>query len=88
MILGHPDDVFNSQGDQEAALNDSAKGFLREFKLLIKIIKEGHVKMSVEESKLQTLRSQLDLFDKAWCAFLNSLCFGKLRMLGCWERIM
>ncbi|KAF2608546.1 hypothetical protein F2Q68_00045356 [Brassica cretica] len=32
-----PDAVFNSQGDQEAALNDSAKGFLREFKLLIKV---------------------------------------------------
>ncbi|KAF3486345.1 hypothetical protein F2Q69_00053765 [Brassica cretica] len=61
-----PDAVFNSQGDQETALSDSAKGFLREFKLLIKVIKEGPVKMSVGESKLRTLRSQLDLFDKAW----------------------
>ncbi|CAN7117308.1 unnamed protein product, partial [Brassica rapa subsp. narinosa] len=85
MILGHPDAVFNSQGDQEAALNDSAKGFLREFKLLIKVIKEGHVKMSIEESKLQTLRSQLDLFDKAWCTFLNSFVLWKVkdaRLLG------
>ncbi|CAG7894600.1 unnamed protein product [Brassica rapa] len=85
MILSHPDAVFNSQGDKEAALNDSAKGFLREFKLLIKVIKEGHVKMSVEESKLQTLRSQLDLFDKAWCAFLNSFVLWKVkdaRLLG------
>ncbi|KAL0806166.1 hypothetical protein Bca101_098658 [Brassica carinata] len=85
MILGHPDAVFNSQGDQEAALNDSAKGFLREFKLLIKVIKEGHVKMSVEESKLQMLRSQLDLFDKVWCAFLNSFVLWKFkdtRLLG------
>ncbi|CAN6832770.1 unnamed protein product [Brassica oleracea] len=87
MILGHPDAVFNSQVDQEAALNDSVKGFLREFKLLIKVIKEGqgHVRMSVEESKLQTLRSQLDLFDKAWCAFLNSFVLWKVkdaRLLG------
>ncbi|KAH0882985.1 hypothetical protein HID58_059081 [Brassica napus] len=82
-----PDAVFNSQVDQEAALNDSVKGFLREFKLLIKVIKEGqgHVRMSVEESKLQTLRSQLDLFDKAWCAFLNSFVLWKVkdaRLLG------
>ncbi|KAH0882333.1 LOW QUALITY PROTEIN: hypothetical protein HID58_011200 [Brassica napus] len=76
---------LSSQGDQEAALNDSAKGFLREFKLLIKVIKEGHVKMSIEESKLQTLRSQLDLFDKAWCTFLNSFVLWKVkdaRLLG------
>ncbi|KAG2252712.1 hypothetical protein Bca52824_082848 [Brassica carinata] len=83
LLLNHA--VFNSQGDQEAALNDSAKGFLREFKLLIKVIKEGHVKMSVEESKLQMLRSQLDLFDKVWCAFLNSFVLWKFkdtRLLG------
>ncbi|XP_018434330.2 uncharacterized protein LOC108806650 isoform X2 [Raphanus sativus] len=79
MILGHPDAVFNGQGDQEAALNDSAKGFLREFKLLIKVIKEGPVKLSVEESKLRTLRSQLDLFDKAWCGFLNSFVIWKVK---------
>ncbi|CAF1817130.1 unnamed protein product [Brassica oleracea var. botrytis] len=51
------------------------------------VIKEGqgHVRMSVEESKLQTLRSQLDLFDKAWCAFLNSFVLWKVkdaRLLG------
>ncbi|KAJ0257652.1 T-complex protein 11 [Hirschfeldia incana] len=79
MILGHPDAVFNGQGDQEAALNDSAKGFVREFKLLIKVIKEGPVKMSVGESKLRTLRSQLDLFDKAWCGFLNSFVIWKVK---------
>ncbi|WZZ16862.1 uncharacterized protein LOC106347522 isoform X2 [Brassica napus] len=79
MILGHPDAVFNGQGDQEAALNDSAKGFVKEFKLLIKVIKEGPVKLSVGESKLRTLRSQLDLFDKAWCAFLNSFVIWKVK---------
>ncbi|KAG2303638.1 hypothetical protein Bca4012_062393 [Brassica carinata] len=79
MILGHPDAVFNGQGDQEATLNDSAKGFVREFKLLIKVIKEGPVKLSAVESKLRTLRSQLDLFDKAWCAFLNSFVIWKVK---------
>ncbi|RID46629.1 hypothetical protein BRARA_I03276 [Brassica rapa] len=79
MILGHPDAVFNGQGDQEAALNDSAKGFVKEFKLLIKVIKEGPVKLSVGESKLRTLRSQLDSFDKAWCAFLNSFVIWKVK---------
>uniref|UniRef100_A0A0D3D5T5 Uncharacterized protein n=1 Tax=Brassica oleracea var. oleracea TaxID=109376 RepID=A0A0D3D5T5_BRAOL len=85
MIFGQPDAMFNSQSDQEAALNDSAKGFVREFKLLIKVIKEGPVKMYVGESKLRTLRSQLDLFDKAWCAFMNSFVLWKVkdaRLLG------
>lgn len=79
MILGHPDAVFNGQGDQEAALNNSAKGFVREFKLLIKVIQEGPVKFSGGESKLRTLRSQLDLFDKAWCSFLNSFVIWKVK---------
>ena len=58
---------------------------MREFKLLIKVIKEGPVKMYVGESKLRTLRSQLDLFDKVWCAFLNSFVLWKFkdtRLLG------
>ncbi|CAN6884128.1 unnamed protein product [Brassica oleracea] len=49
------------------------------------VIKEDPVKMSVGESKLRTLRSQLDLFDKAWCAFLNSFVLWKVkdaRLLG------
>ena len=79
MIFGQPDAMFNSQSDQEAALNDSAKGFVREFKLLIKVIKEGPVKMYVGESKLRTLRSQLDLFDKAWCTFFYSFVIWKVK---------
>ncbi|CAA7059417.1 unnamed protein product [Microthlaspi erraticum] len=76
MILGHPDAVFNGQGDQEAALNNSARGFVSEFKLLVKVIREGPVKF---ESKLRTLRSQLELFDKAWCSFLNSFVIWKVK---------
>lgn len=79
MILGHPDAVFNGQGDQEAALNNAAKGFVRELKLLINVIQEGPVQVSGGESKLRTLRSQLDLFDKAWCFFLNSFVIWKVK---------
>uniref|UniRef100_A0A1J3FDR1 T-complex protein 11-like protein 1 n=1 Tax=Noccaea caerulescens TaxID=107243 RepID=A0A1J3FDR1_NOCCA len=79
MILGHPDAVFNGQGDQEAALNNSAKGFLSEFKLLVKVIQEGPVKFAGGESKLRTLRSQLEVFDKAWCSFLNSFVIWKVK---------
>ncbi|XP_010477572.1 PREDICTED: uncharacterized protein LOC104756649 isoform X2 [Camelina sativa] len=79
MILGHPDAVFNGQGDQEAALNNASKGFVRELKLLIKVIKEGPVEVSGGESKIRTLRSQLDLFDKAWCSFLNSFVIWKVK---------
>ncbi|VYS46942.1 unnamed protein product [Arabidopsis thaliana] len=79
MILGHPDAVFNGQGDQEAALNNAAKGFVRELKLLINVIQEGPVQVSGGESKHRTLRSQLDLFDKAWCSFLNSFVIWKVK---------
>lgn len=79
MILGHPDAVFNGQGDQEAALNNSAKGFVSEFKLLVKVIQEGPVKFAGAESKLRTLRSQLEVFDKAWCSFLNSFVIWKVK---------
>ncbi|XP_010460065.1 PREDICTED: uncharacterized protein LOC104741004 isoform X2 [Camelina sativa] len=79
MILGHPDAVFNGQGDQEAALNNASKGLVRELKLLINVIKEGPVQASGGESELRTLRSQLDLFDKAWCSFLNSFVIWKVK---------
>ncbi|KAG7598007.1 T-complex 11 [Arabidopsis suecica] len=79
MILGHPDAVFNGQGDQEAALNNAAKGFVRELKLLINVIQEGPIQVSGGESKHRTLRSQLDLFDKAWCSFLNSFVIWKVK---------
>ena len=38
MILGHIDVVFSGQGEREIALAQSAKSFVREFELLIKII--------------------------------------------------
>ncbi|WZZ52672.1 hypothetical protein YC2023_052779 [Brassica napus] len=40
---------------------------------------EGPLKMSVGESKLRTLRSQLDLFDKAWCTFFYSFVIWKVK---------
>ena len=40
---------------------------------------EGPLKMFVGESKLRTLRSQLDLFDKTWCTFFNSFVIWKVK---------
>ncbi|XP_058097727.1 uncharacterized protein LOC131242839 isoform X3 [Magnolia sinica] len=41
MILGHPDAVFNGQGECEVALAESAANFIQEFELLVKIILDG-----------------------------------------------
>eukprot|EP00268_Persea_americana_P029730 TRINITY_DN2874_c0_g1_i1.p1 TRINITY_DN2874_c0_g1~~TRINITY_DN2874_c0_g1_i1.p1 ORF type:complete len:1261 (-),score=336.03 TRINITY_DN2874_c0_g1_i1:205-3987(-) len=41
MILGHPDAVFNEQGEREIALAESAANFVRKFEVLVKIILNG-----------------------------------------------
>ncbi|XP_068645136.1 uncharacterized protein [Aristolochia californica] len=46
MILGHPDAVFNGQGECERALTEAALNFIREFELLINIILEGSLSKS------------------------------------------
>lgn len=78
MILGHPDAVFSGQGVRETALTASAKNFIQEFELLIRIILDGPVQSSDEETestmtKRWTFRSQLEAFDRSWCGYLN--CF-------------
>ncbi|TKY71365.1 T-complex protein 1 protein 1 [Spatholobus suberectus] len=78
MILGHPDAVFSGLGEREIALAKSAQEFVQMFELLIKIILDGPIQSSDEESvsavmKRCTFRSQLAAFDKAWCSYLN--CF-------------
>ena len=84
MILGHPDAVFSGQGERETALAKSAEEFIREFELLIKIILEGPMQSSDEESdfglqKRWTFRSQLAAFDKAWCSYLNCFVVWKVK---------
>lgn len=84
MILGHPDAVFSGQGEREMALAMSAREFIRELELLIKIILDGPIQSSDEESdsaipKRCTFRSQLAAFDKAWCAYLNNFVIWKVR---------
>ncbi|CAL1385557.1 unnamed protein product [Linum trigynum] len=84
MILGHPDAVLSSQGERETALAKSAKDFIHEFELLIRIILEGPLQSSDDESdsissKRCTFRSQLVVFDKAWCAFLNCFVVWKVK---------
>ncbi|KAK1578603.1 hypothetical protein Q3G72_031550 [Acer saccharum] len=84
MILGHPDAVFSDQGEHEIALAKSAEEFVRQFELLIKVILEGPVQSSDEESetsmpKRWTFRSQLVSFDKAWCSYLNCFVAWKVK---------
>lgn len=84
MILSHPDAVFSSQGEREIALAKSAEEFIREFELLLKIILEGPLCSSDEESDSMlptrcTFRFQLAVFDKAWCSYLNSFVAWKVK---------
>lgn len=83
MILSHPEAVFNGHGEREIALAKSAREFVREFELLLRIVLEGPVNSSDEDSdsaaaaaektKRWTFRTQLEAFDGAWCSYLN--CF-------------
>lgn len=83
MILGHPDAVFSGQGEREIALAKSAEEFIGQFELLIKVILEGPIQSSDEESdswpKRWTIRSQLAAFDKAWCSYLNCFVMWKVK---------
>ncbi|XP_011657543.1 uncharacterized protein LOC101216796 isoform X2 [Cucumis sativus] len=83
MILGHPDAVLSSQGEREIALVKTAKEFVNEFELLVKIILEGPIQSSDDElessPKQWTFRSQLAAFDKAWCSYLNCFVAWKVK---------
>ncbi|KAF2293851.1 hypothetical protein GH714_005109 [Hevea brasiliensis] len=84
MILGHPDAVLSGQGDREISLAKSAEEFIRQFELLIRIILDGPIQSSDEESdsispKRCTFRSQLATFDKAWCSYLNCFVVWKVK---------
>ncbi|KAL1358307.1 hypothetical protein AAHE18_04G022900 [Arachis hypogaea] len=84
MILGHPDAVFSGMGEREIALAKSAQEFIRKFELLVKIILDGPIQSSDEETdtavvKRCTFRSQLASFDKAWCSYLNCFVVWKVR---------
>ncbi|KAJ4824148.1 hypothetical protein Tsubulata_033615 [Turnera subulata] len=84
MILGHPDAVFSGHGEREVSLAKSAEEFIREFELLIKIILDGPVQSSDEESdsmppKRCNFRAQLAAFDRAWCSYLNCFVVWKVK---------
>lgn len=84
MILAHPDAVFSGRGERESALAESAKKFVQEFELLVKIILDGPVQSSDEVSdpalcRRWTFRSQLIAFDAAWCSYLNSFVVWKVK---------
>ncbi|XP_045820731.1 uncharacterized protein LOC123913878 [Trifolium pratense] len=84
MILGHPDAVFSTMGEREIALAKSAQEFVHMFELLMKIILEGPIESSDDESASVvmnrcTFRSQLAAFDKAWCSYLNCFVVWKVK---------
>ncbi|KAK7331605.1 hypothetical protein VNO80_28342 [Phaseolus coccineus] len=84
MILGHPDAVFSGMGEREIALAKAAQECVQMFELLIKIVLDGPVQNSDEESvsaamKRCTFRSQLAAFDKAWCSYLNCFVVWKVK---------
>lgn len=84
MILGHPDAVFSGMGEREISLAKSAEEFVQMFELLVKIILEGPVLSSDEESdsaavKRFTFKSQLAAFDRVWCSYLNCFVVWKVK---------
>ncbi|XP_028116308.1 uncharacterized protein LOC114314073 [Camellia sinensis] len=83
MILGHTVAVFSDQGEREIDLAKSAEKFVQEFELLMKIILDGPIQSSNEESdhalaRCWTFRSQLAAFDAAWCSYLSSFVMWKV----------
>ncbi|KAM6554283.1 hypothetical protein CsatB_015045 [Cannabis sativa] len=84
MILSHPEAVFSGKGEREMSLAKAAEEYVKEFELLLKIVLEGPVHSSDEESdsmaqKRSTFRSQLAAFDKAWCSYLNCFVVWKVK---------
>ncbi|KAG8082082.1 hypothetical protein GUJ93_ZPchr0014g47261 [Zizania palustris] len=87
MILAHPGAVLSGQGEREKLLMESAKNFVQEFEILIKIILDGPgssaLRQSIESSSdvigQRKFRNQLPNFDKAWCAYLYRFVVWKLK---------
>ncbi|VFQ88874.1 unnamed protein product [Cuscuta campestris] len=80
MILGHPDAVLSGQGVREVALTTSAEKFIQEFELLTRIILNGPIQNSDESTVgLKTFRSQLAIFDSAWCSYLSNFVVWKVK---------
>ncbi|ESQ38653.1 hypothetical protein EUTSA_v10028375mg [Eutrema salsugineum] len=83
MIKQHPDAIFRGRGEHEIALVESATYLIREFELLVKIILEGPEYTLPENVSLITprpkkFRSQLEVFDKAWCSYLEGFVVWKI----------
>ncbi|KAK9134670.1 hypothetical protein Syun_014000 [Stephania yunnanensis] len=84
MILGHPDAVFNGQGEREITLSQSASDLVHEFELLINIILDGS-SLNTEQlsanmsSSRRKFRTQLQSFDAAWCSYLYNFVVWKVK---------
>ncbi|GLU16334.1 hypothetical protein SLE2022_327720 [Rubroshorea leprosula] len=84
MIVGHPDAVLSSKGENETALVKVAANFVQEFELIIKMIIDGPKQISEKKTvsatpTQKTFRSQLEAFDKAWCTYLHHFVMWKVK---------
>lgn len=82
VILGYPDAIFNRRAECENSLAMSAGNFVREFELLLKTIKDGPLQVAQKEtdpsnSSRISFRSQIVIFDKAWCSYLSGFVAWK-----------
>ncbi|KAG8044071.1 hypothetical protein GUJ93_ZPchr0451g33621 [Zizania palustris] len=86
MILAHPGAVLSGQGEREKLLMESAENFVHEFEMLITRVLDGPggvLRQTIESSSdvagQRKFRSQLAVFDKAWCAYLYRFVVWKLK---------
>ncbi|KAL5213645.1 hypothetical protein ABZP36_002797 [Zizania latifolia] len=86
MILAHPGAVLSGQGEREKLLMESAENFVHEFEMLIKRVLDGPggvlrqtIGSSSDVAGQRKFRSQLAVFDKAWCAYLYRFVVWKLK---------
>lgn len=83
LIVAQPDVAFGGNAGNELALVDAVTKLIREFESLVKMIGDGHNKITEKESVAavpdrKTFRSQLEAFDKAWCAYLPLFAVWKV----------
>eukprot|EP00249_Psilotum_nudum_P022113 c28380_g1_i1 orf=183-3803(+) len=89
MIIGHPDAVFSSQGEREAALSEAATKLIHEFEALVSTILDGPSFLNPQTGSsppdLEKLppnkpfATQLAVFDSAWCSYLYQFVAWKVQ---------
>ncbi|KAK4747667.1 hypothetical protein SAY87_014253 [Trapa incisa] len=83
IIISHPEAVFYGKVGSEATLAKSAADCVREFELLVRVIQEGPLQKSLDNSGSggatgRCFSSQLKAFDRAWCSYLYDFVVWKI----------